>query len=108
KSGNLWVASSPKILEYAASSLSASGSPAPAMTLTLPSGASSPETSGIAFDESGDLWYLDTFNAAIGEYTAAQLAGGGSPLPTVTLTNSANFYGEGLAFNPHPSAVPLH
>jgi streptogramin lyase len=115
KAGNLWVAneganfSAPTgtIVGYAAARLRTTGTPAPMLTLTPPTGQSGPVPVSLAFDDSGDLWYADLFNNWVARYSAAALMSGGSPLPSVTITSSAGVAPEGLAFNPHPSTVPL-
>lgn len=134
KAGNLWLAVSGylnvvdssngtpidstyvpgTIAQLPASTLTASGSPSPALTLTVPAGMYGADPTAIAFDDSGDLWYTDVATATIGEFTAAQLAAGGHPSPALTILNARLsgvgqlFYGTGLAFNPHSSALPLH
>ena len=120
--GNLWAAdpdyffkpdstsatAQGRLLEYAASSLTTSGSPAPAVTLMLPAGALPPLPTAVAFDNSGDLWYIDLNNAYVGELKSSQISASGSPKPTVSLTNpSPSFFGVGLTFSPHPPNIPL-
>jgi len=123
KVGNLWVGTSGygsttggittdypgKITELAASSLTASGNPAPAVTLTLPNGVNTYPTT-LAFDDSGDLWYSDFTHSTVGELTPAQLAASGNPTPTVAIVygGTPRFFGTAIAFNPHTAAVPLH
>lgn len=108
---NLWVANTAvvhlggTIIEYAASMLGASGSPTPTRTLA-PAGAAAPVITGVAFDNSGNLWYTDAENAGVGEYSASSLAGGGSPQPSVVI--SGTVAGVDLAFSPHTRALPLH
>ena len=41
---------------------------------------------GAAFDAQGDLWVANTTGASIAEFTAAQLAAGGTPTPPVVIT----------------------
>ncbi len=109
--GNLWVANtavvhpSGTIVEYAASLLGASGSPAPALTLSPTSG-NAPNITAVAFDNSGNLWYTDADNGGVGEFSASSLAGGGSPQPSVVI--SGTVAGVDLAFSPHTPALPLH
>ncbi len=109
--GNLWVANTAvvhlggTIVEYGASALGASGSPAPAQTLA-PRGSAPPVITAVAFDNSGNLWYTDAENGLIGEFSASSIAGGGSPQPTVVITGG--IFAVDLAFSPHTRALPLH
>ena len=73
----------------------------------LPTSTLPPLPSRIAFDNSGDLWFIDNDNTYVGELTKAQLSASGSPTPGVKLTSASPFFGAGLAFNPHPVNVPL-
>jgi sugar lactone lactonase YvrE len=113
--GNLWVANTAydtppgRIVEYAAATLGASGSPTAATIISLPTRTNTPGPAGIAFDNSGNLWYADVFNARIGEYTTTQLASGGGNLsPAIEITSPSVSSGVGIAFSPHPAALPLH
>ena len=106
--GNLWVANTAvvhlggTIVEYGASALGASGSPAPAQTLA-PTGSAPPVITAVAFDNSGNLWYTDAENGLVAEFSASSIAGGGSPQPTVVIyllrgedsSRSAVTYGKG-------------
>ncbi len=113
--GNMWVANATVVLgndaglstvvEFPQSALMSSGSPLPTMTITLPGGIPIPWQ--IAFDNSGDLWVVTSSGHTLLEYTAAQIAGGGSPSPAVTVMLNS-LYGGGLAFDPHPSRLPIH
>jgi sugar lactone lactonase YvrE len=109
--GNLWLpctsfnssTSTTTLYEYTAAQLAQGGAPTPARTLTLSQGMGS--LGSLAFDAQGNLWV----NTGIGptgtttqllEYTAAELAQGGSlsPAPAITLN-----IGHGLgpiAFGP--------
>ena len=93
------------VVEFPQSALMSSGSPLPTMTITLPGGIPIPWQ--IAFDNSGDLWVVTSSGHTLLEYTAAQIAGGGSPSPAVTVMLNS-LYGGGLAFDPHPSRLPIH
>jgi hypothetical protein len=118
-SGNLWLPTigysssgtnyPASLVELSAASLATSGTPTPAVTLTLPGGIHS-LTTAIAFDNSGDLWYSDFIHATIAELVPAQLAASGSVTPTVAIVYGASslFYGTALAFNPHTTGLPLH
>jgi streptogramin lyase len=113
--GGLWVANTADpsgpgtIVGFAPTLLSASGSPSPTITLT-PSDTAGALVTGVAFDNSGNLWYTvvaeGTTGGTVGEYTAAALSTGGSPQPAVLITGG--IYGVGLAFDPHSPALPLH
>jgi streptogramin lyase len=111
--GALWVSNvsgaSGTIVGYSASQLSTTGSPAPAVTITLPT--NFPNTSigfGLAFDASGQMWVSDVLNNALDTFTASQLATSGSPAPTVIINSTAFNGPAGLAFNPHATTLPLH
>lgn len=113
--GNLWLANAflvpgngsvlSTIAEFPSAAIAASGSPAPKQTIVLPG--STPTPWQIAFDNSGNLWVVTSQGHQILEYTAAQLAAGGNPSPMVTISLGA-LYPSGLAFDPHPSTLPLH
>lgn len=75
------------------------------MTLVPPDTAN-PIITGLAFDNSANLWYVDLENASMGEDTAANLAAGGHPQPSGVI--SKGIFGVGLAFDPHWTALPLH
>jgi sugar lactone lactonase YvrE len=108
-SGNLWLANNGvsaacpmtgcgagmnTIVEFKASQLAASGSPAPAVTLTA-NGTSISGPEELAFDHAGNLWLCNfatdaaTGIASVVEFTAAQLTSSGKPTPAVTLTSNA-------------------
>ena len=112
--GRLWVANTADpsgpgtIVGFAPNLLSASGSPSPTITLT-PSDTTGALVTGVAFDNSDNLWYTELREGAtggtLGEYTAGSLFGS-SPQPTVLVTGG--IYGVGLAFSPHSPSLPLH
>jgi sugar lactone lactonase YvrE len=116
--GNLWISNSAytpsgtyangRIIEYVAANLRASGSPSPAATLNLPVGPIGALPVGIAFDDSGNLWFADVWNQRVGEYTSSQLNAGGNLTPATTIASTTGVGGVGIAFNPHSAAVPLH
>jgi hypothetical protein len=97
KSGNQWVANcgGNNLLEFAAADVAASGSPTPitvlsATTASTPTGSASsldcPQ--GLAFDKSGNLWVSNARSdnsGSIAEFTKAQIANSGSPIPKVFL-----------------------
>ncbi len=92
-SGNLWVSNSGinenTVVQFAASQLVASGSPAPAVTIGA-SGNSLSEPYGMAFDAHGNLWVGNVGASTVVEFTAGQLAVTGTPTPTVTLSDTLN------------------
>lgn len=73
--GGLWVSSScgQKVVHFAASSLHASGSPTPDMTIGSLTG---PE--GIAFDASGNLWVADPSANTLSRFDASRLTATGA------------------------------
>jgi streptogramin lyase len=106
--GTLWVSNVDNapgtIIGYSSSQLTASGSPAQAITITVPGATGY----GLAFDNSGQLWTTDPVNNLLESFTASQLATSGSPTPTVVINGSALNVPAGLAFNPHAATLPLH
>ncbi len=82
-----------EIAEYAASTVTSSGTPAPAIVLN-------PHTSGgygpgLAFDAAGNLWTANTDaggTPGVTEFAAGTLTPGANPAPAITITNS-NFKG---------------
>jgi hypothetical protein len=84
-SGDLWVANNSNtnnVVEYSKAELT-SASPAPSVTISQ----SGSGAMGLAFDSSGDLWVTKN-NSTVIEFTQAQLAKSGSPVPSVTITNT--------------------
>jgi secreted PhoX family phosphatase len=83
-SGDLWVVNqfSNAVVEYSRAEL-ALASPAPTVTIHV----AGPD--GVAFDPSGDLWVTinraTASNGAVEEFTQAELAKSGSPVPVFTL-----------------------
>jgi streptogramin lyase len=113
--GNLWVSNSAydtppgRIVEYAAAALGVTGSPTPTTIINLPTRTYQPNPVGIAFDNSGNLWYADVYNSRIGEYSTTQLAsGGGNLTPAIEIPNPSLGAGVEIAFSPHAAALPLH
>ena len=102
--GNLWVANATgnTLVEYTAAQTSTGGALTPAITLTA-SGNSIHAPQMIAFDASGNLWVANVsqVNSSVVEFSAAQLAASGSPVPTVTLTPNTGSLNQptGLAFD---------
>ncbi len=101
--GDLWVADSGNstLVELTPTQLSATGSPAPAVTLSA-TGTSLDNPVGLAFDGAGDLWASNATSSTLVAFTPSQLAGSGSPTPDVTLTSTASGSidsPQGLAFD---------
>ena len=92
-SGNLWVANSHSntVVEYTPTQLTASGSPAPAVTISSKT-ASLDYPRGLAFTSSGDLWVANTTNGRLSEYTPAQLATGGAIAPATTISSASTLW----------------
>jgi sugar lactone lactonase YvrE len=93
--GNAWVADrgAQHILEFSAAQLASSATTNPADTINT---ASTPED--VAFDANGNLWVVTEGPSAL-EYTPAQLAAGGAPNPTVTVTLPGGTDPFGMAFD---------
>jgi len=109
-SGNLWitaVGSYPydgHIVEYTAASLTALN-PKPAVSFpVLNSNAAYP--TGLAFDDSGNLWYADARQNQIAEYAAASLSSG-FPSIVTTINNVPLLDAVAIAFSPHAASLPL-
>lgn len=85
--GDLWVGNetSNTIVEFTPGQLTRSGSPVPHVTISANNGSlDSPEPT--AFDAKRDLWVANARNNTIVEFTRAQLARSGSPVPQVTIS----------------------
>ncbi len=85
-SGNLWIANtlSSTVVALAPSSLVSSGTPLPAITLTA-SDSSLDGPTGLAFDQSGDLWVANSVGSSIVAFNPSQIAASGSTTPYETL-----------------------
>jgi len=96
-SGDLWVSTYISLLEFAKAQL---GKPSPAPTVVLSSGTwnwstcngafmslASPRGT-IAFDPHGDLWYTCFALGTVVEFTKAQLARSGDPVPHITISSN--------------------
>jgi sugar lactone lactonase YvrE len=110
-SGNLWISNAMaqqpnSVVKFAASQLAASGATTPAVVITA-SGGSLGGPVGLAFDVGGNLWVANATAGSVVEFAASQLATSGSPVPSVTLGGSSPTGAARLAFNPHPSNLPL-
>ncbi len=117
--GDLWVANSTNngfycnagsIIEYTAAQLaqlSANDRPTPAVTILVYGGSTCPSNAvsdpwGMAFDSSGDLWVASKTTGLVAEYTPAQLAQSGAPLPALMITSNGGSLEQptALAFDP--------
>jgi hypothetical protein len=100
--GNLWVSNFLALAAYSPAQ-QVSGSPTPAITISLPPRV--PSAQGIVFDKNGNLWVgsaatggEDNSPGELLQYSKAQLAVSGSPTPAVTITpNALTVFG---GFNP--------
>jgi len=85
--GNLWVSSfsNNQLVEFAASQITTSGSPAPAVIISSPSlnGPGQP-----AFDPAGNVWVTNALNNTVVKFTPAQLAATGSPAATAVISDN--------------------
>jgi sugar lactone lactonase YvrE len=102
-SGNLWV-SGLGVFEYTTSQLSAGRNPTPQVSLSALVLGSDIDPGALAFDASGNLWVAtnDGIFDGVVEFTASQIAAGGSPVPPVTLAvdgSSSPAQPCGLAFD---------
>lgn len=103
--GNLWVANGNTghntVVEFSASQLTASGAPTPAVVLSASAGSLASPT-GLAFDNSGNLWVANAAAPTVVEFTTSQLASSGSPTPNVVVSTRANSLAMpvGIAFDP--------
>jgi hypothetical protein len=103
--GNLWVTSRTvaTAVEYTPAQLAASGSPAPATTLTLP-GTSWAD----AFDGSGNLWIgMPSATGALVGYSPAQQAAGGTVKPAYDISGATTKldYSEGVTVKAPPTVT---
>jgi sugar lactone lactonase YvrE len=94
-SGNLWVSDnaqqgSPAVYEYTESEL-AKANPTPRLTISLPLSPLGDDTrSGLGFDSSGNLWFVNSAGNSLLEFSKAELKKA-VPKPTVTISaGSAN------------------
>ncbi|HTT89691.1 MAG TPA: NHL repeat-containing protein [Acidimicrobiales bacterium] len=88
--GNLWVSDnaqqgSPAIYEYLKSDLT-SASPTPRLTISVPLSPIGDDTrSGLSFDSSGDLWFVDSAGNSLDKFSKEELTKT-APKPTVTIS----------------------
>jgi secreted PhoX family phosphatase len=105
----LWVANGANVLEFASTSLTATGSAAAAPSLVVNSSAfAAPQ--GVIFDTSANLWVIDGGNIGTGgkvkpalyEFTSSQLSGiqsGSSVMPNMTISSSAFVFPQQAAWD---------
>ncbi|MGH9090227.1 MAG: IPT/TIG domain-containing protein [Acidimicrobiales bacterium] len=92
--GNLWAAdtSDDQVVAYTPAQLAAGGSPTPAVVISSTTTGTTGTTSSlafsdaVAFDAAGDLWVSNEGNNTLVEYTPAQIAAAGSPVPATTIS----------------------
>jgi hypothetical protein len=98
--GNLWVrgqtAGDPYLMRYSALALSGTGTPIADRTINL-QGVTCEGSSGLAFDEAGNLWVSIGCQGKVVRLTPAQLSLSGTVLPTLQISNLSR--PEGLAFD---------
>jgi hypothetical protein len=99
--GGLWVANGTNVLEYTSPFTSHTPNITPSVSVTVTS-TGFISAQGVVFDSSGDLWVIDGGNLAttstggvgpaLDEFTAAQLAAGGSLslTPSVVITDTTS------------------
>jgi hypothetical protein len=89
--GDLWVANAngENVLAFTPAQLATGGNLAPAVTISANAG-SLHYPFATLFDPSGNLWVSNVDANTVVMYTPAQLAAGGSLVPTVTLSSNAS------------------
>ena len=86
--GDLWLTSNlnKTVAEFTPGQLAATGSPTPAITLSV-TGNGQNQPASLAFDAAGDLWVAapgSPGTSTVVKFTPAQLTASGSPTPAVT------------------------
>jgi hypothetical protein len=88
RSGDLWTGSpGSTVFEFTKAQLAKSSSPAPRVTISSGSSDSLGSPCRPEFDSSGDMWVANYNLGTVVEFTKAQLAKSGSPIPWVTLSS---------------------
>ena len=89
KHGNLWISSegNAKLVEFTASQLGSSGTPAAHVIITSPS---LNEPGQLQFDSAGNLWVTNAGNSTVVGFIASQLASSGSPAANVVLSDDGS------------------
>jgi ligand-binding sensor domain-containing protein len=95
--GDMWLGSCKNnqtgqvLAKFAPGKISASGSPTPSVTVSLPTTDTSYDcASALAFDSAGNLW-VGMYHGHILKYNAADLVATGAPAPAINLTSAAYF-----------------
>ncbi|HTU86406.1 MAG TPA: IPT/TIG domain-containing protein [Solirubrobacteraceae bacterium] len=90
--GDLWVTNSGSgsVVEYTKAQLASGGMQVPAVTLSDDGSNSIDAPDGLDFDAAGDLWVSNFDGDTVIEYSKAELATNGSPVPAVTLSADAS------------------
>ena len=116
--GDLWFSnegiilnSGPSVVEFAASSLTASGTPAPAIQftpLTTRAGVTIADPQGVSLDNLGNLAVANDANNSIAIFRVSQLAGSGAVNPGTFLLGAATTLNAptGLIFGPNLRPTP--
>jgi hypothetical protein len=106
RSGTLWVANYgvPSIVGFSAAQVTSTGAPTPGVVLSSDSDHSIYGPVAFAWDRSGDLWSANYTGDTVVEFTPAQLAASGAPVPGVTISDDGSHTGvsgpSGLTFGP--------
>ncbi|MES1185312.1 MAG: hypothetical protein ABUL60_15985 [Myxococcales bacterium] len=95
--GDMWLGSCKNattgqvVAKFAPGKISATGSPTPSVTISLPTVDTSYDcASALAFDAAGNLW-VGMYHGHILKYNASDLAVTGSPAPAINLTSTTYF-----------------
>ena len=105
--GNLWVANfgNGSLVSYS-SAQQTTGAPVPSITVDTNTIALLADPAGIAFDNNGDLWVLDTSDLVV-RFDAADLTDGNAPARATTLSAIGDTSGALILFNPPPAGLPI-
>ncbi len=104
KKHNLWVANTNlnTIVEFPRSALKVSGSPVPGVIISATGGSLSIPI-GVGFDHNQNLWVSNFHNSTVVEFSPAQLATSGNPVPMVTISATSGSLSEPEQFSFGPS-----
>jgi sugar lactone lactonase YvrE len=105
--GTLWVSyiGGATIAGFSPNQLSASGTSAPHITISLAGSFGLP--AGLAFDADGNLWVVSA-EGALHRFAASALLASGSPSPSEELLVHGHTLLSGIAFWPKPRRLPLN